>query len=370
MTLIGNQIGVAVENAQLLEEIKESERKYKTLVEDINDGYIVCQDDKVIFANDAFCDMYGYGQEEVLGREVLDFFLQEASEVIGTVFQDQAESRSIPGHFEFLRRHRDGTSLPTELKINFVEFDGKPAMIGVVRDISERKRMEQKVRESERLASIGQLAAAIAHEIRNPLSAIKMNVQILANSLKLQGFNKRRLEIAADEIKRLERIVEDVLDFAGPIQTRAVAASINEVIKQCLELLSDIIPKKNVRILRKWSRTLDPVLMDCEKMEQAFLNIMLNAFDAMPDGGTLEIVTGHGDYLGRRMVRTEFKDTGIGLRPDQSAKIFEPFYTTKTTGVGLGLPNARKIIEAHNGAIEVESAVGAGTTFRVFLPAE
>ena len=223
------------------------------------------------------------------------------------------EGRNIPDPIEFLRMHKDGTRLPTELKINFVEFDGSPVMIGILSDISERKKMEQKIFENERLASVGQLAATIAHEIRNPLSSIKMNIQILSKHLKLQGFNKRRLEIAADEIKRLNQIVEDVLDFTKPIQMKKEPYRIEKVIEKGVQLLSDKMRERNVQIIQKISSPLPKVSLDWEKMEQAILNILLNAIEAMPIGGILEIDTGKADGIGREMISVEIKDTGIGI---------------------------------------------------------
>ncbi len=368
MTLIGNQIGVAVENAQLHEKIKESERKYKTLVEDINDGYLVCQNGKIIFTNQAFLAMHGYSREEVLGKELNDFFPSEYIQEVKRIFKDKMKGKSIPDPIEFLRMHKDGTRLPTELKINFVEFDGNPVMIGILSDISERKKMEQKILENERLASVGQFATTIAHEIRNPLSSIKMNIQILSKHLKFQGFNKRRLEIVADEIKRLNQTVEDVTDFAKPIQMKKESYRIEKVIEKCVSLLSDKMRERNVQVMRRISGSLQDVFIDWEKMEQAILNILLNAIEAMPTGGILEIDIGKAERMGREMIRVEIKDTGIGIASEYQAKIFDPFFTTKAKGVGLGLSNVKKIIEAHDGIIEVDSQIHRGTSFRVLLP--
>jgi signal transduction histidine kinase len=280
------------------------------------------------------------------------------------------EGRNIPDPIEFLRMHKDGTRLPTELKINFVEFDGSPVMIGILSDISERKKMEQKIFENERLASVGQLAATIAHEIRNPLSSIKMNIQILSKHLKLQGFNKRRLEIAADEIKRLNQIVEDVLDFTKPIQMKKEPYRIEKIIEKGVQLLSDKMRERNVQIIQKISSPLPKVSLDWEQMEQAILNILLNAIEAMPTGGILEIDTGKAEGIGRKMISVEIKDTGIGIASEHLAKIFDPFFTTKAKGVGLGLSNVKKIVEAHDGIIQIDSRINQGTSFKVLLPAE
>ena len=133
--------------------------------------------------------------------------------------------------------------------------------------------------------------------------------------------------------------------------------SINEVLRKCLDLLQDSIPHKNIKVVEKMSRVLKNISIDSEMMEQAFLNIILNAIDAMPSGGTLQIVTRKTERAGQEMALVEFKDSGMGINQEQLAKAFDPFYTTKTTGVGLGLSNVKKIIEAHEGIIEVESEV-------------
>ena len=216
-------------------------------------------------------------------------------------------------------------------------------MIGIMSDISERKKMEQKILENERLASVGQFAGTIAHEIRNPLSSIKMNIQILSKDLKLQGFNKRRLEIASDEIKRLNQIVEDVLDFTKPVQMKKAPYRIEKVIEKGVQLLSDRMRERNVQILQKISRPLPRDSIDWEKMEQAILNILLNAIEAMPIGGVLEIETGRG-RTGQavNMIRVEIKDTGIGICPRTPGQDFRSVFYDKGQGSGTGALQCQK----------------------------
>ena len=234
----------------------------------------------------------------------------------------------------------------------------------------EIKESEQKVMESKRLAAIGQLSANIAHEIRNPLSAIKTNIQILSKNLNLQGFDKRRLEIASGEILRLDRILEDTLDFAAPVKVNSVDHDVREVIDKCILLLSDKIEAANIVIVRKMAKSTPTLAMDYEKMQQAVLNLILNAIDAMPNGGTLELAAGFSMRLGQKAIRVEIKDSGRGIPPENMGKIFEPFFSTKTKGAGLGLPNVKKIIEAHNGRIQVTSRPHRGVRIRLLLPLE
>ena len=229
---------------------------------------------------------------------------------------------------------------------------------------------ERKIMENRRMAAIGQLSANIAHEIRNPLSAIKTNIQILARNLDLQGFDKRRLEIASGEILRLDRILEDTLDFSAPVKLNSVHHDIREIIDKCILLLRDKIEAAGIRMVMKAAQSIPPLTMDYEKMQQAILNLILNAIDAMPHGGTLEVITGFSMRLGQKAVRVEIKDSGCGIPNANMGKIFEPFFSTKTKGAGLGLPNVKKIIEAHKGRIQVTSRPRHGVRIRLLLPLE
>lgn len=370
MTLIGNQIALAMENARLQAEIKESEGKYKTLVEDINDGYFLCQDGEVLYTNDAFLRMHGYGREEVSGAEFREFVYKEYMPHVEKTLRDGARGKGVAEHIEFKRKHRDGRKLPTELKINLIEYRGRPALIGIFGDISKRKEMERKVMDSRRLAAIGQLSASMAHEIRNPLSAIKTNIQVLSKTLNLEGFDKRRLEIASGEIRRLDRILEDILDFAAPVKMARVDHDIRGTIEKCVELLGEKITDAGIRIIRKMTLPIPKLSMNYEKMQQAILNLLLNAIDAMPNGGTLTIETGLSRRLGRKAVRVEIRDSGHGIAPEHLKKIFEPFFSVKTRGTGLGLSNVKKIIEAHDGRIQVVSRPRHGTRMRLLFPLE
>ena len=365
---IGNQLGMAIENARLHQEIKASERRYKTLLEDINDGYFVSQDDKIVFANNAFLAMNGYRSDEALGSKLKTFVSDESIRRVETKIEDKVMDKSAQDHLEFLRKHKDGRVLPTELKVDLSEFDGKPAVIGIFRDISERKRLEQKILENERLASIGQLASSIAHEIRNPLAAIKMNIQILSKTLKVDRFDQERLEIAETEIKRLDRFLQDMLHFARPVKMEIYPNFVWDVMDECVALLADRLKHANIKVVCNRSTAVGKIPLDFGKMEEVFLNIMINSLDAMPRGGKIEVFACESQSSGESVLLVEIRDNGIGIPPNQLPMIFEPFFSTKTEGVGLGLSNVKKIVEAHRGAIEVESRINTGTSFKITLP--
>ena len=232
----------------------------------------------------------------------------------------------------------------------------------------ERAQLHEQIRQKERLASIGTVSSILAHEIRNPLSSIKTNIQVLARKLDLEGFDKDRLDIALTEIKRLDRVLKEMLDFARPMTTTKSAHTIDQVIDRCLELLDESLKSAGIKVVRKKSRGKRPVILDGEKLQEALLNIVLNSIDSMPDGGTLQIVTRWNQQKGRRMVRIEVRDTGSGISPENLKKIFDPFFSTKTRGVGLGLTNVKSIIDVHGGTVKVESCLQEGTSFTITLP--
>jgi len=368
LTLIGNQIGSAIQNARLHEEIKESEYKYKTLVEGINEGYVLCQDGQILFSNPAFAKMHGYACEDVNSKRVSEFLPEELTRSFEHETEGEGPS-SVSNSLEFIRTHRDGRHLPTEVEIQSVEYEGRKALVGLFRDISEQKRMEKALMEQERLASIGRLSTNVAHEIRNPLSAIKMNIQILSKNLRLSGYNKRHLEIALGEIRRLDHILMDLMDVARPVKMEIRPTPLKDVIDRCLSLMEEKLRDQQVQVTVETDRADGAIPVDAEKIQQVILNVILNSLDAMPDGGTLSIRTDPEQIQGRAMLRVEIADTGEGIAEGHLPHLFDPFFSTKNKGAGLGLSNVKKIVEAHEGTLEVESQLDRGTCFRLFLPA-
>ncbi len=232
----------------------------------------------------------------------------------------------------------------------------------------DRARLHAEMRQKERLASIGTLSSILAHEIRNPLSSIKTNIQVLARKLDLEGFDKDRLDISLTEIKRLERVLKEMLDFARPMATTKSAHPIDHVIDRCLELLAESLKNAGIKVVRKKSRAKRTVMVDSEKLQEALLNILLNSIDSMTKGGTLRIVSRWVQQPNRKAVGIEIGDTGCGIPVEHLGSIFDPFFSTKTRGVGLGLTNVKTIVELHGGSVQVESSLGEGTRFIITLP--
>ncbi len=352
--------------ARRTRELSESEAKYRMLVEEINDGYFVNQKGRIVFANRAFCEMHGYRPEEIMGRPYLNLVSPQYEARLKDYYGKRFKREPVPELYVYDRKHKDGTLLPTENKVKVMRYEGFDATVGICRDITERTKMEQRVRESERLAHIGQLTTSLAHEIRNPLSSIKMSIQMALKTADLDQSCRRTMEISAREIARLENILKEMLDFARPVQLNLKPGSIDELIDSCLDLLELRIRKKGVVVNRQTGGSAGLILMDREKMEQVIINILLNAIQALPAGGTILITTRYQENP-EHSVTVQFEDNGPGLSNDDVAYIFDPFFSKKKKGTGLGLSIVKKIVEGHGGTVTAR-AMAKGFCLSFTLP--
>lgn len=238
---------------------------------------------------------------------------------------------------------------------------GVEQVIVVARDISERIKTQELLRKSDKLAVVGQLAAGIAHEIRNPLTSIRGFVQMLQVGLRKDEY----LEIMLSEIDRMEAIISEFLVLARPKISVFKPTDLRELLEKTVTLFNAQAIIQNVQILNEFHPDLPLVMCDGNQLKQVFINILKNAIEAMPNGGTVRVSSGVGSP-GRVFVR--FADSGVGIPEERLKKLGEPFYSTKEKGTGLGLMISYKIIEEHQGWIHVESEVNKGTTVEIILP--
>lgn len=349
-------------------ELAESEAKYRVLVEEINDGYFVNQNGNIIFANKAYCDIHGYKPAEVIGRPYLDFIAHESKDEVKELYEDRiAHNKQSQNLYMYYRLHKNGTSFPTENKVKLIMYQGKPAVAGICRDITIRMEMERQIRESENLAHIGQLATSLAHEIRNPLSSVKMNIQILLKNVEFNGNDKRRMEIMSSEISRLEKILAEMLDFAKPLRLYLEPTLINDIIETCLDIMDVKIKEKNITVKKKYSKGMTRVMIDRDKLEQAIINVLLNSVEALSPGGEIGILTKKVMPNGGS-VRVEITDNGPGIGEEDRPYVFDPFFSNKKKGTGLGLANTKKIIEAHGGWVSISDRRQPGIHFELSIP--
>jgi signal transduction histidine kinase len=236
-----------------------------------------------------------------------------------------------------------------------------------------RERMEaanRKLVQAEKLASIGRLSATIAHEIRNPLTSVKLNIQKVAEDETLAVPEKEHLSISMEGIGQIEKFIKELLSFTRAADLVLERYSPVQIVEESLKLLQQTFDQKRIFVERRYAAGLPPVLVDGDKMRQVVLNVLRNAQEAMAPGGRISLTVDTTEVGGQTKVRFRISDNGPGIPEKDWDNIFEPFFTTKPSGFGLGLANARKIVEQHNGTIRLAKKRGQGSLFVILIPAE
>ncbi|MDH4264581.1 MAG: ATP-binding protein [Deltaproteobacteria bacterium] len=322
----------------------------------------VDREGKILTFNPAAERMTKMRREEVVGRNYEEVFGDSSESIImqalrsGSTFHDVDLSRKTKG----------GEKIPLRISAFPLEGEGGKIMgaAEIIEDLREIKELEEKVRRSDRLASLGKFAAGIAHEVRNPLASIKGFAQYLREKFPSQNSKIEPANIIIEEAERLERIVSALLNFAKPQVLNIESADLNEVIKAALILIEDKAKENGVALIKVFNPQPPSIEIDKEKIKQVFVNLFINAIQEMEQGGTLRVIT---DTDFNQWVVVEVHDTGKGILPENIHRIFDPFFSTKESGIGLGLSIASGIIESHGGTIDVQSEIGKGTTFTIKL---
>ena len=234
----------------------------------------------------------------------------------------------------------------------------------ILRDLGEIRRLEEEVRRKEKLAAIGGLAAGVAHEIRNPLSSIKGIASYYKSKFADDSEDKEMAGVMIEEVDRLGRVISQLLEFARPAELNLRPANLNEILEHSATLVKQEAIAKNIQIDLNLTPKGEPVVVDPDRLTQCFLNLYLNGLQAMENGGRLTI----SSFIRDGRFAVDIKDSGSGISVDDLAKIFDPYFTTKTKGTGLGLAIVHKIVEAHQGQVKVRSTIGQGTVFSIILP--
>jgi len=304
----------------------------------------------------------GLTAEKLKGRHFSEFIAPDLREFLEKRWEEIR--RGIYKPFEIEVAEKDGTK--RSLLLTARPIRGTDRLLVLQRDITEFKELESRFYESQKLAAVGQLSAGIAHEVRNPLSSIKMSLQILEKRMNPEGNDLKRFQIARQEVAHLEKLVSDILVFAKPTEPETHLADLNVFVEYSLAMAEREVEEKKIRVQMHFDDRIPPVPFDSSMLQQAFLNLYLNAIDAMAEGGTLTIRTKFEAGQNRAVV--EIADSGGGIGEEALPHIFNPFFTTKKYGTGLGLSQVKKIIDQHRGSIEILSRKGEGTRVIVTLP--
>jgi len=354
------------ENIHLREEVESLYNYLQSIVDSLPDRlYVLSSDGTIHYMSRDVKDGIGMISRQVRGKHFLDLVSPELRDLMKVKWEEGQKGIFAP--YEIEVKAKDGTK--RTLLITAGRVRGSDRYVIVQRDITELKNLEEKFYESQKMAAVGQLSAGIAHEVRNPLSSIKMSLQILEKRMHPTGNDLKRFEIALREVEHLEKLVNDVLIFAKPATPRKERTDIRKVIEQAMALAEKGIADKGIRVQTRFADGVPILEIDAAMIEQAFLNLILNAVDAMERGGMLALSVRRVDEEAP-MVEVEIADDGCGIDVQDIPHLFNPFFTRKKYGTGLGLTQVKKIVDLHQGVVDIFSAKGEGTRVRIRFPAQ
>lgn len=349
-------------------ELAESRQKYKTLVEDINEGFFVLMDGHIVFANRMFAEMHGCEVTDVLQESYLDFIADEHKEKIRRVYELSQGQTHVPARIEYLRLCRDGRKLPTEIMAKRTIFGHETANIGICRDIGERVELEKKTREAEKLKALAQQAASLAHEVRNPLSTVRINLQLLSRAApEPEQFGL--LQASLDEVVQIERSLQEMMDISFPLRLSPQPVDLRTLLDHCLNSMRQRLTNNRVKASIRLKRGAEGILADPHRMEQALVNLLFNAVEAQPSGGKVAIFARPFSKGADPWVEISISDQGPGVPREILPYLFDPMFSQKAMGTGLGLHNVKRIVEAHGGTVRVKLNRMRGMSFYLSFPA-
>ena len=379
LVTLSSYVGIAIDNAMLYRSLERKVEEYERLkefseniVESIHVGILAADlDGQVESWNPQMEKLTGIGRNHAVGRNLKDLLDEDLYDELVR----SGAGEGIHNIYKFPMRAapvRDGASGSANIAVNIaiaplVSKEG--ANIGrliIFDDVTDRAEMERRLVQTDKLSSIGLLAAGVAHEVNTPLAVISSYAQMLAKQIAGDAEKAPLLEKIAKQTFRASEIVNSLLNFSRTSTTEYAGVDLNKVLTETLSLIEHQLAKANIQVTLGLEEPLPPIKGNPGKLQQVFLNLFLNARDAMESGGVLAVKTNAIDGL----VRVTVADTGSGIAPQNVTRVFDPFFTTKAArrGTGLGLSVSYGIVKEHNGEIEVDSEVGAGTRFHVTFP--
>jgi two-component system sensor kinase FixL len=354
------------QRVELENQLRASEAKWRAVVESAVDAIIVINARGGIETfNPAAARMFGYGEDEVRGQNVKLLMpppYREEHDGYLSHYLETGEARIIGTGRDVTGRRKDGSTFPLHLSVGETISDGERRFTGILHDLSARVALEHQLREQSALARLGEMAAVIAHEIKNPLAGIRGAVQVIGGRLPEGNTDAPMMQEIVARIDSLNTMMKDLLLFARPPVPSRLPTDIVSLVQVTADLLKGDQTAKDIAI--EVSGSAPPVLVDAEMLKMVIQNVLINGAHAMRGRGTIAV----GIHLVGPACRISIADTGPGIPAEIRDKIFMPFFTTKMRGTGLGLPTAKRFIEAHNGQITIECPPSGGTTVILQLP--
>jgi PAS domain S-box-containing protein len=379
-------------NRELDEQLKavsQLERYNARILTSMTNGLVTLNlEGRIVKWNDMAARITGYAVSEVEGRVCQELFA--GNQPFVKALLEGLHSRKVCWDRSMTFVRPDGREVPLEINTSPLEDEtGQVSgVLGVFRDLSQVRELEQRLRRADRLAAVGRMAAMVAHEIKNPLVALKTFVEMVPRRAHDPAFIARFQDIVPKEVDRVNDIMEELLELSRPPRLSPRPLQVDDIIARCVALYEEEALERGVTIVQELAADTPRVRADPEYLLRALGNLAINAIQAMAPGGVLTIRAGNGmpwqtaptpgagpaDPIGladltQPLVFIAVADTGTGMTPDQLDSLFTPFFTTKEKGTGLGLPLTHKIIEEHHGYLHVESQLGVGSTFTILLPA-
>ncbi|MEI9477333.1 MAG: ATP-binding protein [Deltaproteobacteria bacterium] len=371
---LSERMGSKEEEVQrLTRELEDVKNFTESIIQSIGSGILIARiNDAVTYINRAGERILGYSKNELIGRPFSSLGLREKQGVVPSLLDNPED---LDTRKEGWMRRKDGVEFPAGFTINN-HLNVRGEMIGkivIFRDLTNIYKIQEEILRMDRLVSLGKLSSGIAHELRNPLAGIKTTSQALSEEMSEDDPRREYLTRITREIDRLNDLLKTFFSFAKPQKLNLVPCHIKNIINEIIPFLIKEIADKGIRFIETYPPLLSKIKVDKSQMHQVFLNLFLNAIQAMPNGGELKIEvtpvnSGPGEGPKQNFIKTVISDTGRGIPPHLIQKIFDPFFTTKPKGIGLGLSIAYQIINKHGGTISVESKWEMGTSFIIHLP--
>jgi PAS domain S-box-containing protein len=383
--------------------LAESEARLRALLDAAVDAVISIDEFGVVqMVNPAAERMFVYSAQELIGRNVSLLMpppYREEHDGYLARYRTTGDKKIIGIGREVVGRRKDGTTFPLDLSVAEARLGDWRVFLGILRDISEQKRAQRELQEGKqhleravaelqakgdevraatqqlwqaaKLASVGELAASIAHELNNPLATVSLRIESVLSRTPADDPRRRALEVIEQETARMGDLVANLLQFSRRGDETISTVDVREELTKAVDLVQHHLRKRQVAVVQELDPSTPTIHADRQKLRQVFLNLLTNAGDSMPEGGTLTLRCASVVLPnGRPGVQIEIVDTGTGIPPEQLSRVFDPFFTTKQEGqgTGLGLAICRRAIEDHHGTIELLSEVGRGTLVRLVLP--